>query len=166
MPVSREVLRLTSDELDQLLSTTRTLRAGTVSPDGWPHVAPLWFVWRDGMVWINSLKRSRRTRDVQAGSPVALCIDDGFEYAELRGAVLYGRFVSVPDDDPDLPGIREAFGEKYFGGVDIPMVRSHQWLRLRPERIVSWDFKKIPTGADRRLEARYGGAQPGQGSGV
>ncbi len=153
MPVSRELLRLTPDELDELLTVTRTLRAGTVSSDGWPHVVPLWYVWADGMVWINSLRRSRRARDVQAGSPVALCVDDGFEYAELRGATLYGRFVVVPPEDADLPAIRRAFGEKYFGGIDIPMVKSHEWFRMRPERIVSWDFKKIPAGRDKRLEA-------------
>ena len=154
MPLPRGLLRLTPEELDELLAQTRTLRAGTVSPDGWPHVAPLWFVWRDGSVWINSLKRSKRTRDVQAGSPVALCVDDGIEYAELRGAVLYGRFADVPDDDADLPSIRAAFGSKYFGGVDIPMTKSHQWLRLTPDKVVSWDFHKIPTGADRRLGAQ------------
>lgn len=154
MPLPREILRLTPDELEELLANTRTLRAGTVSPDGWPHVAPLWFVWRDGQVWINSLRRSRRTRDVKAGSPVALCVDDGIEYAELRGVVLYGTFEEVPEDDAELPEVRRAFGRKYFGGYEIPMVKSHQWLRMKPERMASWDFKKIPTGKDRRLDLK------------
>src|SRR5688500_14918574 len=109
------MLRLTADELDELLAAERTLRAGTVSPDGWPHVVPLWFVWHDGVIWINNLRRSKRSRDVEAGSNVALCVDTGVLYGELRGAVLYGRFEEATDD-ARLPSVRAAFAEKYWGG--------------------------------------------------
>jgi len=153
VPIPREQLRLSPAELDELLTSARTLRAGTVSPDGWPHVMPLWFVWHEGEVWFNSLRRSRRARDVAAGSPVALCVDTGTEYAELRGAVLYGRFAPA-GDRPELPAVKEAFAAKYWPGVAIPDLASHEWLSLRPDRVVSWDFRKIPAGRDRRLEAR------------
>lgn len=152
MPIPRERLRLTPDELADLLASERTARVATVSPDGWPHVIPMWFVWSDGAVWVNSLVRSRRTRDIEHGSAAAVCVDTGVEYAELRGAVLYGRFERA-DDAPGLDAIRAEFGRKYFHGIDIPMVKSHTWMRLEPERIVSWDFRKIPAGGDRRVEA-------------
>ena len=152
MPIPRTQLRLTQDELDDLLVRERTLRAGTVSADGWPHVVPLWFVWHGGVVYVNNLKRSKRTRNLEEGSPVALCVDTGELYMELRGAVLYGRFEAA-DDDPSLEQIREAFAAKYWGGKEVPATRSHSWLRMAPERIVSWDFRKIPTGRDPRLEA-------------
>ena len=152
MPIPREQLRLNDEELEELLRETRTMRAGTVSPDGSPHVVPLWFVWHDGAIWINNLRRSRRSRDLQAGSEVALCIDVGHDYFELRGAVLYGRPEEVDPDDPGLPPVRSGFGDKYFGGAEIPDVKSHQWLKMTPERIVSWDFRKIPAGRDGRAE--------------
>jgi nitroimidazol reductase NimA-like FMN-containing flavoprotein (pyridoxamine 5'-phosphate oxidase superfamily) len=153
MPIPRSQLRLTDDELADLLSTERTMRVGTVSPDGSPHVVPLWFVWHQGAIWINNLRRSRRTRDLQAGSQVAMCIDTGHDYFELRGVVLYGRPSEVSEDDPEVPVVRKAFGDKYFEGIDIPPVKSHQWLRMDPERIVTWDFRKIPAGRDGRAEA-------------
>jgi aminoglycoside phosphotransferase (APT) family kinase protein/nitroimidazol reductase NimA-like FMN-containing flavoprotein (pyridoxamine 5'-phosphate oxidase superfamily) len=152
MPIPREQLRLSDEELHELLSTERTLRAGTVSPDGRPHVVPLWFVWHDGAVWINNLRKARRSRDLAAGSDVALCIDTGHEYFELRGAVLYGRPHEVSADDPSLPVVRQAFGDKYFGGIEIPDTKSHVWLRMAPDRVVSWDFRKIPAGRDGRAE--------------
>ncbi|MGH2830494.1 MAG: pyridoxamine 5'-phosphate oxidase family protein [Actinomycetota bacterium] len=152
MPIPREKLRLSASELDELLATERTARVATAGPDGVPHVIPMWFVWRDGVMWVNSLIRSRRTRDITHGSQAAVCVDAGTEYAELRGAVLYGRFEPA-DDAPELEVVREEFGRRYWGGVTVPPVRSHTWLRLKPERIVSWDFRKIPSGADRRLDA-------------
>ena len=153
MPIPREQLRLSDDELAELLRDARTMRVGTVSEGGEPHVVPLWFVWHRGAIWINNLRRSRRTRDLSAGSRVALCIDVGEEYFELRGAVLYGTPEAVAAEDPELPAIRKAFGDKYFHGAEIPDTKSHQWLRMDPERIVSWDFRKIPAGRDGRAEA-------------
>jgi hypothetical protein len=32
-------------------------------------------------------------------------------------------------------------------------MKSHVWLCMRPDRTASWDFRKIPTGRDERLEA-------------
>jgi hypothetical protein len=151
MPIPREKLRLSPDELDDLLRRERTARVATAAPDGSPHVIPMWFVWHEGAVWVNSLIRSRRTRDIDRGSKAAVCVDAGVEYGELRGAVLYGSFEEA--GGPALDQIREMFGAKYWGGIAVPAVRSHRWLKLRPERVVSWDFRKIPTGGDQRLEA-------------
>jgi nitroimidazol reductase NimA-like FMN-containing flavoprotein (pyridoxamine 5'-phosphate oxidase superfamily) len=152
MPIPREQLRLTDDELDALLRGARTLRIGTVSEDGWPHVVPLWFVWHGGSIYVSNLRRSKRSKDLAAGSPAALCIDDGEQYQELRGAVLYGRFHEAEPEE-DLSAVRAEFARKYWGGADVPEVKSHVWLRLQPERVVSWDFRKIPQGRDRRLES-------------
>lgn len=149
MPIPRSQLRMTPDELEAFLRTERTARVATVSPDGEPHVVPLWFVWHDGALYFNSLKRSRRTQDLERGSRVAVCVDAGHEYGELCGAVLYGRI----EPAGDVPDIRRRFGEKYWDGIEIPEVKSHAWLVLRPDKVVSWDFKKIPAGRDRRLEA-------------
>jgi nitroimidazol reductase NimA-like FMN-containing flavoprotein (pyridoxamine 5'-phosphate oxidase superfamily) len=152
MPIPRDQLRLTDEELAELLGDARTMRVGTVSPDGSPHVVPLWFVWHAGSIWMNNLRRSRRTQDLRAGSQVAICVDVGEEYFELRGAVLYGTPEEVPSDDPELPTVRQAFGDKYFGGRDAADRKSHDWLRMDPERIVTWDYRKIPAGWDDRAE--------------
>lgn len=148
MPIDRAQLRMTPDELEEFLRTERTARVATVSPDGEPHVAPMWFVWHDGAMYVTSLKRSRRQRDVERGSRVAACVDAGEDYGDLRGVVLYGSFADI---DPP-PAVRRAFGKKYWGDVEVPDRRSHTWLALRPDRVVSWDFSKIPAGRDDRAE--------------
>src|SRR5258708_21975866 len=114
MPIPREQLRLTDPELEELLRSERTLHVATSSADGWPHVVPLWFVWRDGAVWINNLRRSKRSRDISEGSPVALCVDTGVEYQQLRGAVLYGRFEAA-GGDAALEPVKAEFARKYSG---------------------------------------------------
>lgn len=152
MPIPRSQLRLTPEELDELLGSERTLRAATVGADGSPHVVPLWFVWHAGAIWVNNLRRSRRSRDIAAGSQAALCADTGVQYGELRGAVLYGRFEEAAGS-PALREAQAAFATKYWGGAEVPEIKSHVWIRLVPDRVASWDFRKIPAGRDKRLEA-------------
>ena len=145
---------MTPDELETFLTQQRTARIGTISPDGEPHVVPMWFVWHDGAIYMNTLKKARRTRDIETGSRVSVCIDAGYEYGELHGAVLYGVFQDVEDSAP----IRKLFGEKYWNGMDIPEVKSHRWIVMRPDKVVSWDFKKIPANRDPRLRAQTDGS--------
>ncbi|HVL80739.1 MAG TPA: pyridoxamine 5'-phosphate oxidase family protein [Actinomycetota bacterium] len=153
MPLPRSLLRMTQEELDTFLVSERTCRVATVSADGEPHVVPLWFVWQDGALYVTSLKRSRRTKDLERGSRVAVCVDAGEAYSELKGAVLYGTFEPAPDDEA-TQAAKRTFGTKYWGGIEMPDVRSHAWLVLRPDRIASWDFAKIPAGRDPRLRDR------------
>jgi hypothetical protein len=153
VPIPREELRLDPPELEKLLAEAREVHVATVSPGGVPHVVPLWFVWHDGAVWVNSLIKSRRTRDVAAGSPVAVCADTGYEYEDLRGAVLKGRFTDA-SADPGLPQAQGMFARKYWGGDEVPAVRSHVWMKLAPEHVASWDFRKIPAGRDKRFDQK------------
>ena len=67
---------------------------------------------------------------------------------ELRGVELIGRVEPVgsaprtPEPDPALEVPERLFGEKYSGGAFVPD-GTHAWVRLVPEKIVSWDFRKL-----------------------
>jgi nitroimidazol reductase NimA-like FMN-containing flavoprotein (pyridoxamine 5'-phosphate oxidase superfamily) len=141
---------MTDEELEAFLSTQRTARVATVSENGEPHVVPMWFVWSGGKFYMNTLKRSRRTKDLDRGSPTSVVIDAGYEYGELCGVTLYGTF----EDATNLEELGQLFGDKYWQGMNIPPVKSHKWVAMTPTKIVSWDFKKIPAGRDKRLEAQ------------
>lgn len=153
MPISRDRLRIDPSSRAELLGSARTGHCATVDAQGRPHVVPLWFVCHADEIYVNSLRRSQRGAHLRQGSPVSFCIDDGTEYGELRGVVLRGSFVPVVDD-PTLEAIRAAFGAKYWHGVEVPDLQSHEWFRFLTEREVSWDFRKIASaGRDRRLDA-------------
>ncbi|MGW1199390.1 pyridoxamine 5'-phosphate oxidase family protein [Streptomyces sp. NPDC002536] len=137
-------------ELDSFLTTQRTCRLATVGPDGSPHVSPLWFAWDGEALWLYSLVRSLRWTALQGGARVAAVVDDGREYGELRGAELSGRAVRVGeaprrgDPCPGLDAVERLFAAKYFGLGAMPHDGRHAWVRLRPDRIVSWDFRRLP----------------------
>jgi nitroimidazol reductase NimA-like FMN-containing flavoprotein (pyridoxamine 5'-phosphate oxidase superfamily) len=82
-------------EVDEFLGAARTCRLASVGPAG-PHVTPLWFVWHEGSMWMQSLTRSQRWADLMRDPRVAVVVDDGKEYLELRGVELRGSLASAP----------------------------------------------------------------------
>jgi len=150
--IPREQLRMSSGELDEYLDRQRTLRLATVDERGVPHVVPLWFVWHDGAVWLNSLTRSRRHRHLRSGRPVGMVVDDGDRYGELRGVRMSGRPETVPDDDAVRIRAYRRFARKYFDVDDLPNQRSYETVRIIPDDIASWDFAKIPGGRDAKVD--------------
>jgi nitroimidazol reductase NimA-like FMN-containing flavoprotein (pyridoxamine 5'-phosphate oxidase superfamily) len=153
--VKRSALALTRDELDEFLRANRWGRLATASLDLEPHITPLGFVFHDGAVWFHALREGRRGRDLSENPKVAFLVDDGVapedDYRQRRGAILYGECV-VADDHPELDDVRRAYMHAMgASSVDeIQRPRTHAWYRLEIVRTSSWDFRKIPTGADRK----------------
>jgi hypothetical protein len=67
---------------------------------------------------------------------------------ELKGVELVGTVevvgevprTAVPNAELEEP--ERLFGEKYVGGT-FTADGSHAWLRLVPDKILSWDFAKM-----------------------
>ena len=145
-------IAMTADELDAFLTEQRTCRVATAGSTG-PHVTPLWFAWHGGAVWLTSLSRSQRWTDLQRDPRVAVVVDAGEAYGELRGVELRGRVEVVGEvprtgePNPELEAVEQHFADRYTGGV-VERDGRHAWLRLVADKVVSWDFRKLP--ADRR----------------
>jgi hypothetical protein len=140
-------IAMTPDEVDAFLAEQRTCRVATVGTNG-PHATPLWYVWHDGALWLTSLSRSQRWADLQADPRIAAVVDAGEDYGDLRGVEMRGTVQvmgEVPrtgEPVPELDGPEQAFADRYTGGTMVHDGR-HAWLRLVPEKITSWDFRKI-----------------------
>ncbi|HEY0935795.1 MAG TPA: pyridoxamine 5'-phosphate oxidase family protein [Trebonia sp.] len=133
-------------ELNEFLVTQHTCRVATASPQG-PHLTALWYVWDGSALWLTSLVKSQRWTDLERDPRVAVLIDAGEQYGELRGAELRGSVEAVGEvprtgtPDETLAEPERLMAAKYgAGGND----GRHAWLRLVPDKITSWDFRKLP----------------------
>jgi PPOX class probable F420-dependent enzyme len=141
---------MTDDERDEFLSVVRTCRVATVNGDGSPHVTPLWFVWDGESLWLTSVTRSQRWTNLQRDGRVAVVVDDGTGFMELRGVELTGRATAVGEvprtgeANAELQVPERLFADKYAGGR-VAYDGRHAWLRITPDKIVSWDFSKFPS---------------------
>jgi hypothetical protein len=144
-------IAMSPEELGTFLSEERTCRVATVGGDGRPHNTPLWFVWDGAALWLNSIVKSQRWTDAGRNPSVSVVIDAGDGYLELRGAELLGSLEQVGEaprttvSDATLETPERLFAVKYSGTSTFQPDGRHAWLRLTPEKIVSWDFRKLGT---------------------
>ncbi|MFI8933535.1 pyridoxamine 5'-phosphate oxidase family protein [Streptomyces sp. NPDC053474] len=142
-------IMMTPGELDAFLAAERTCRVATVSADGSPHASPLWFVWDGTSLWLYSLTRSRRWADLARDPRIAVVVDAGEAYGELRGAELTGTVERVGETPrtgepcPELDAVEALFARKNFGLDAMVHDGRHAWLRLTPDAVTSWDFRKL-----------------------
>ena len=61
----RSSITLSASEQQKLLDTERTVMVSTLGPRGWPHSMPLWYVPRDGEVWIYTYGKSQKVVNLE-----------------------------------------------------------------------------------------------------
>jgi nitroimidazol reductase NimA-like FMN-containing flavoprotein (pyridoxamine 5'-phosphate oxidase superfamily) len=142
-------IAMTDADRDEFLATERTCRVATVGPDG-PHATPLWFAWDGSCLWLYSVVRSQRWTDLARDPRVGVVVDAGVEYLELRGveitgtAEVIGEVPRTGGSDDRLAAVERIFADKYFGGApEMFHDGRHGWLRVTPDKIASWDFRKL-----------------------
>ncbi len=141
-------IAMSDAERDEFLTAERTCRVATLGTDG-PHATPLWFLWRNGSLWLYSITRSQRWADLQRDPRIGIVVDAGHEYLDLRGVEITGT-VEVVAEVPrtgqahaELAPIESEFAKKYFDTDDLFHDGRHAWLRVTPAKISSWDFRKL-----------------------
>jgi PPOX class probable F420-dependent enzyme len=130
----------------------------TTRSDGSPHVIPLWFVWREEAVYVSCRRDSATWRNAEQDPRVALSFSAGGTWQDYAGVVLFGRAEPLVPEHPALRGVMSQWFEKYRpylsrGGFRAyaEQVEAPGMLRVRPERIASWDHasgEAQPTAAD------------------
>src|SRR3712207_309083 len=85
MPSRRDQISLTEAEQRELLESERVVVVSSFGPRGWPHSMPLWYVPRDGEVWIYTYRRSQKVKNLERDPRATLLIETGHYYNELRG---------------------------------------------------------------------------------
>jgi PPOX class probable F420-dependent enzyme len=144
-------IAMTPQEIDTFLRESRTIRVASLGVDGAPHVSPLWFAWDGQNIWLTSVVKSQRWTNLMRDARVSAVVDAGDDFMSLHGVEIIGK-VEVVGDVPRLNNTDERvaeaerlYGDKYAGGNYVSDER-HAWLRLTPEKVVSWDFRKMLKG--------------------
>lgn len=81
--------KMTDEEWRAFVSNgTRTGKLSTVSADGSPHVAPIWFLLDGDELVFNTGKKTVKGRNLARDERIALCVDDDrppFHFVVLTG---------------------------------------------------------------------------------
>jgi PPOX class probable F420-dependent enzyme len=116
----------------------------TVTPDGAPHLMPIWAVWHAGRLWFSSSNGSRKARNVSREPRCSLSTDNPAE-----PVVVHGRAQRVTDPG-ELGAMLAAQNTKYGTsyGPEAVDPASNSVFALRPEWVFALDtsdFAGSPT---------------------
>ncbi len=142
---------MSDEELAAFLAEQRTLICATIGRDGAPHVMPLWYLVRDGEVWVWTYAASQKVRNLERDSRATLAIEAGESYEELRGVML--RTDAVIERAPDfVAALGLALYERYIQGDELPAAVRASIAKQAPKRVAvrfveygraSWDHRKL-----------------------
>ncbi|HZE77709.1 MAG TPA: pyridoxamine 5'-phosphate oxidase family protein [Nitrososphaeraceae archaeon] len=153
---------MSKEEIDEFLSTPRIARMATIKDDDaegkpQPHIVPVWYYYDGKDIFVSTPKGTRKAKNLQNSPNVSIVIDDVVEgkpedlshLTKEKAVIIEGKVVEMRDD------IGSSFArkmyERYVGknALDNPMVQfsvnlPRYILVIKPIKIISWDFTKIP----------------------
>jgi PPOX class probable F420-dependent enzyme len=152
MPSRRDQIKLTDEEQRALIDGERIVVVSSLGPRGWPHVMPLWYVPRDGEIWIWTYAKSQKVRNLERDPRATLLIETGVEYGDLRGVQIEAEAEIIRDLDGIVDYAKE-MTIRYSENIVSVEGDAEAGLRAQapkrvaihfdPKRVASWDHRKL-----------------------
>src|SRR5580658_1661307 len=106
----REQIRMTEAEVDEFLHGRRTMCVATNGAGGHPHVVAMWYGFLEGAPAFWTYGKSQKIVNLRRDPRISCLVEDGEDYAELRGVELQGT-ATVIDDRAAV----QELGENVYG---------------------------------------------------
>jgi PPOX class probable F420-dependent enzyme len=152
MPSRRAQITLSKDEQRALIDTERVVVVSSHGPRGWPHLMPVWYVPRDGEIWIYTYAKSQKVRNLERDARATLMIETGHEYQELRGVMIEAE-AEIQRDADQVFQLAQELTVRYTDGLESvegegkaaleKQAAKRVAVRFRPRRMASWDHSKL-----------------------
>jgi PPOX class probable F420-dependent enzyme len=145
----RELMAMSDGEVATFLSEQRRADFGTINADGTPHLVPMSFVVIEGLLTVWTDPRSRKVVNLRRDPRITCLIEHGATFAEMRAVQLSGRAVITTDTESSRR-VGLALFERAAGKLDDDLraavealVADRVGITVNPERVVSWDHRKL-----------------------
>jgi general stress protein 26 len=141
-------------EVAAFLDERRIVTCATFGPRGWPHLAPLWFIVRDGQIWAWTFAKSQKALDLARDPRATLQLETGEQYDQLQG-VTFECDVIVQDELDTVADLGIDILRRYTGVAELPdavvqgirkQAAKRAGLEFVERRRASWDHRKLPPG--------------------
>ena len=153
MPKRRDQIRMSEDEVRKFIEEQKSLQVATLGRDGSPHLTTLWYAVVDGDIVFETYTKSQKIRNLERDPRITVLVEDGAQYAELRGVSIQGRAELHRDPEAvhryalqvmlrNNPGVsKEALSE-----ASKQLARKRSAVVVKAEKTISWDHRKLGSG--------------------
>lgn len=151
MTKRRDLIRMSNEEVWSFIDQQKNLQVATLGPDGWPHLTTLWFAVDDGDIVLETFTKSQKVKNLQRENRITVLTESGTEYEELKAVVVYGRAELITELEEVhrlhmavlLRNNSQGYPEEMLEEATRSMAHKKTAIRIKPERIVSWDHSKL-----------------------
>jgi len=141
----RRQIQLTHEEQLAFVRATRKASLATLDKDGFPHLVAMTVGARDGAYYMTSYAKAQKVLNIRRNPKVALMVEAGQGYGELKGVMVRGRCELIEGED----AVRDAWA--VIAGIDGAARRRETndsaakrvVLKVIPEKVYTWDHTKL-----------------------
>jgi PPOX class probable F420-dependent enzyme len=150
MAKRRDQIRMTDDEQRAFVESRKSLQVATLNADGTPHLTTLWFGIVDDRIVFETFTKSQKIVNLRRDPRIAVLLEDGVEYDQLRGVSING--TAVLYDDPEVVWkYAAAVMKRNHAGLTDEMVEAgarrlaskRTAVVIEPDKVVTWDHTKL-----------------------
>ena len=148
----RDEIQLSDAEQRELLESERIVVVASQGSRGWPHLMPLWYVPRDGEIWIYTYAKSQKVKNLVRDPRATLMVETGHEYGELRGVEIEAE-AEIHRDLETVYDVAQELTVRYSDDISSvegdaaealkAQARKRVAVRFEARRIASWDHRKL-----------------------
>jgi PPOX class probable F420-dependent enzyme len=133
--------------VDRWLKAARTIWLATVTPDGLPHVMPLWFWWDGKAIYFITSRPTQKARNLSREPRVVLHLGDGDEVLIVEGRA------ELVTDRAEQWRVDGSWRRKYvdpYSGARASIFENPEddLYRVRPDRVMTWSYGTVGTRTD------------------
>ena len=154
--MARKDISLTDTELSGFLESGHTLHVASIDADGYPHLAPMWYVVREGKITFRSFTKSQKILNLRRNPKLSVLLEAGETYDELKGVMIRGTATLIEDRSTVL-AIYGDIAAKYrmIGGQSVELegaaleaafgsyAEKNTAVVVEPVKVASWDHAKL-----------------------
>lgn len=153
----RDKIKMSPDEVAAYLADSFKVQVATLGKNGEPHLVTMFYALLDGKIAFTTYKSSQKVLNLRRDPTMTCLVEDGVEYAELRGVALYGRGLVIEDPAErskvglvvgsrmaglPVPKIGEPIDPVVAEGIEQALAK-RVLIVMDPDRVVSWDHRKV-----------------------
>ena len=150
MPSRREMVAMSDDEMWSFIETQKSIQVCTLNKDGSPHLTVMWFAVADGAIILETFTKSQKIVNLKRNPKMAVLLEDGAEYNELRGVSINCDAELIDDYDTvhalhvevvvrNQAGLTREQAAEYTA----EMSKKKTVIRVTPQKVMSWDHRKL-----------------------
>jgi PPOX class probable F420-dependent enzyme len=143
----RRQIRFSLEEQAVFLREHRKAALATIDKDGFPHLVAMNFFVKDDAFYMTSYAKAQKVVNIRRDPRVALMIEAGSSYSELRGIMVRGH-CDIIDGEEAVRAAFAAMAQARGTPAERPRAATDSApkrvvLKIIPEKITSWDHSKL-----------------------